>query len=111
MSDENINSITGSNYIITPELRHLNAKIKVKFSGSCLKQDKINTYTHGLIVNIDIVYTLFPSTNNLDTTLENGLFGAVKLTKTGHIYNYKYSRYGIQFDSKGIFFFSWWCIW
>ena len=30
-------------------------KIKVKFNGNCLKQDKI-TYTHGTLVNIYIVY-------------------------------------------------------
>ena len=31
--------------MITPPLVYLGAKIRVKFSGSCLKQDKI-TYNH-----------------------------------------------------------------
>ena len=31
--------------MITPSLDYLGAKIRVKFSGSCLKQDKI-TYNH-----------------------------------------------------------------
>ena len=39
--DEKINSITTSNHMVTPSLDYLGTKIKVKFSGSCLKQDKI----------------------------------------------------------------------
>ena len=45
LSDKRINSIIASKYSITPELSYLRAKIKVKFNGSCLKQDKI-IYTH-----------------------------------------------------------------
>ena len=51
LSDEMINYITISNYSITPELSHYGTKTRVKFSGSCLKQDKA-TYNHGAIVNI-----------------------------------------------------------
>ena len=57
LSDERINSITASNYSITPELDNYGSKIRVKFSGSCLKQDKA-TYSHGTIVNIYIVYEI-----------------------------------------------------
>ena len=35
------------------------------------------------------------------TTLENCLFGAVKLTKHTDVDLYKYSGYGIGFDRKG----------
>ena len=48
-------------------------------SGDLLKQDKIS-YSHGPIVSIYVVYRLAPRTNNSDVTLENCLFGAVKLT-------------------------------
>ena len=63
--DEKIDSITASNYCISPELSYYNTKIKVKFKGSCLKQDKI-TYNHRKIVNIYIyiyiyLYILFMS--------------------------------------------------
>ena len=51
LSDEMINYNTISNYSITPELSHYGTKTRVKFSGSCLKQDKA-TYNHGAIVNI-----------------------------------------------------------
>ena len=54
-SDESINSITASNFIIIPSLDYVGAKVRVKFNGSCLRQDKI-TYIHVKIVNIYIVY-------------------------------------------------------
>ena len=38
-------------------------------------------------------------------TLENCLFGAVKLTKNTDIDKYKYSGYGIRFDRRGTFSF------
>ena len=40
LSDKRINSVTASNYSITPELSHYGTKARVKFIGSCLKQDK-----------------------------------------------------------------------
>ena len=42
LSDESINSITASNYSITPELSYCGNKIRVKFNGSCLKQESWN---------------------------------------------------------------------
>ena len=45
MSDEGINSIKTSNYSVVTYLDYYGNKIKVKFNGICLKQDKI-TYTH-----------------------------------------------------------------
>ena len=38
-------------------------------------------------------------------TLENSLFGAVKLLEIADIYKYKYSGYGIEFDRRGTFSF------
>ena len=97
MSDERINSVNASNYSITPELSHYGTKTRAKFSGSCLKQDKV-TYSHGTIVNIYIVYEISKNYNiSSYPTLENCLFGAVSLTKHADIDQYKYSRYGIGF--------------
>ena len=74
LSDEGINSIKTSNYSVIPYLDYNGTKIKVKFNGICLKQDKI-TYTHGKIVNIYIVYEMSKSINISDyPTLENCLF-------------------------------------
>ena len=41
LSDERINSITASDYSITPELSFNGTKTRVEFNGSCLKQDKV----------------------------------------------------------------------
>ena len=90
MSDERINSITTSNYSITPGLSHYGTKTRVKLSGSCLKQDKV-TYNHGTIVNMYTVYEISKTFNiSSYTTSENCLFGAVSLTKHVDIDQYKY---------------------
>ena len=104
-SDERINSITASNYSVTPFLDYQGTKTRVKFSGSCLKQDKV-TFNHGKIVNIYIVYQISKSINIRDyPTLKNCLFGAVSLTKNADIGRYGYSGYEIGFDRHGRFSF------
>ena len=40
---------------------------------------------------------------NSDFTLNNFLFGAVKITKTADTNKYFYSEYGIEFDSRPLF--------
>ena len=76
---------------------------RVRFSGSCVKQDKI-TYNHGKIVNIYIVYEINKNGNtSSDPTLENRLFGAVSLTKNANIDRYQYSGYGVGFERHGSF--------
>ena len=65
-----------------------------------MKQEK-NTFNHEKVVNIYIVYEINKSINTSDyLTLENCLFGAVRLTKNADINKYKYSAYGIGFDRK-----------
>ena len=85
-----------------PKIVYDNVRIKVKFNGNLLNQDKV-TYNHGPLVNIYIVYRLTPATKDSSVTLENCLFGAVKLTKNTNIDKYKHSAHGIGFDSKGRF--------
>ena len=81
-------------------------KVKLKFNGSCLVQDQI-TYTPLTIVNIYIVYKIIKKNSISDyPTLENSLFGSVKLTKNPDIDKYKYCGYGIGFDRKGSFSFG-----
>ena len=71
---------TGSNFI-DPLLDYLSNKIRLKFSGNCLKQDKV-TYNHRNVVNIYIVYEISKNFKiSIYSTLENCLFGAVSLTK------------------------------
>ena len=69
---------------LAPELSCFVHKIKVKFNGSCVKQDKV-TYNHSIIVNIFIVDKLSSNLNNFNFALEYCLFGAFKLTKNGNM--------------------------
>ena len=57
LSNESITLPSAPNNFLSPSLNYLDTKIRVKFRGSCLKQDK-TTYTHGKIVNIYIVYEI-----------------------------------------------------
>ena len=67
-------------------------KARVKFNGDCLTQDKIS-FGHGKIVNIYIVYEIERNIERSSyPSLENCLFGAVKLTKPVDIDLYKYSE-------------------
>ena len=55
-------------------------------------------------MNIYIVYEIERSVNiSSYPTLENCLFGVVKLTKYVDVDLYKYSGYGIGFDRKGFY--------
>ena len=78
MSDESIKPPTTSNKVLNPLVDYVGTKIRVKFNGDCLKQEKI-TFNHGKIVNIYIVYETERSVNiSSYPTLENCLFGAMK---------------------------------
>ena len=106
LSAESIKPPTTSDNSITPTINYYYAsKVRVKFTGSCLKQS-VTSYTHRKKVNIYIVYELGASTSNVnDPTLKNCLFGAVTLAKNTDIDKYGYSGYGVGFDRRGSFSF------
>ena len=64
---------------LAPPVKFTGERMYVKFSRSCLKEDK-TTFNHKKTVNIYIAYDLKSYLNNFDPTLQNCLFGAVKLT-------------------------------
>ena len=106
-SDERINFVKTSDCGITPYLSYYNTnKIRVNFNRSCLKQDQ-GTLLYGGIVNI---YNVYKTADNFNvksySTLENCLFGAVKLAKNVDIDKYGFSGYGIGFDRHGSFSFG-----
>ena len=108
VSKEMIKAPRSSNNILSPTTKNTleHQKIKLKFNGSCLVQDQI-TYTPQTIVNIYIVYEITKKNSISDyPTLENCLFGSVKLTKNPEIDKYNYSGYGIGFDRQGKFSFG-----
>ena len=105
ISNESIKPPTTSNNSLNSRLSYNDTKIKVQFTGSCLKQPKF-TFTHKKVVNIYIVYELgTSSSHSSDPTIEICLFGAVNLTKNADIEKYRYSGYGIGFDKTSSFSF------
>ena len=104
ISNESIKPPATSNNSLNQRLSYNDTKIKVPFTGSCLKQPKF-FFTHKKVVNIYIFYELgASSSHDSDPTIKNCLFGVVTLTKNADIEKYTYSGYGIGFDRKSIFF-------
>ena len=95
-----------NNFVNPPSLNYLGTKIRVRFTGNCLKQPEIS-YTHGKIVNIYIVYEINKKNDTIisDPTLENCLFDVVTLTKNVDIGKYGYSSYEIRFDRRSNYSF------
>ena len=103
MSEESIKPPSTSNNILNPLLDYVGTKARVEFKGNCLKQNKFS-FDLGKIINIYIVYKINKNFNiSSYSTLENCLFGAIKLTKHPDTGQYKYSGYGIGFDKKRFF--------
>ena len=107
LSDGPIKPPSTSNNSLTPIINYYyQVKIRVKLTGSCLKQDR-GIFNPGKVVNIYIVYKLGASAfSNSDPTITNCLFGAVTLTKTADTKKYKYSGYGTGFDRRSSFSFQ-----
>ena len=103
LSNEIVTATSAPNNFLNPSLVYSGAKLKVRFSGSCLKQIVI-TYNHGKPVNIYIIYEINKKDNRTisDPTIENCLLGAVILTKNADINKYKYPGYAIGFDRRSI---------
>ena len=72
LSDESIEPLAKSNNSLSPLIDYLGNKIRLKLTGSCLKQQNRLTYTHRTIVNIYIEYELGASGySDNDPTLKN----------------------------------------
>ena len=105
LSDESFKLHRRSDNSLNPTLNYYGAKIRIKFTGSCLKQSKIS-YIHGKVVNIYIFHELGASSSHINhPTSKNYLFSAVTLTKNADIDKYKYSGYGIGLDRRRSFSF------
>ena len=78
LSNESIKTPSTSNNSLNPLLDYFHTKMRLKFSGSCLKQDKA-THVPRNIVNIYIVYEICRNYNiSRYPTLKNCLVGAAK---------------------------------
>ena len=83
-----------------------NGRMSVRLEGAYFKQMRLLRPNNDNIVNIYIVYLIDPISNsrNTDYTVQNVLFGGVKITKNAtDTSKHKYEGYGICFDEGGTF--------
>ena len=103
MSEENIENIIKSDSNFAPTfVKH---HTRHNFNGNCLIN---NISIPKKVINLCISYILRPWLRSLNTdfTLNNCLFGSVKLTKNADPDKYKYSDCTIRFDSRSEFSFT-----
>ena len=80
--------------------------MSVRLEGAYFKQMRLLRPNNDNIVNIYIVYLIDPISNsrNTDYTVQNALFGGMKITKDAtDTSKHKYEGYGICFDEGGMF--------
>ena len=106
MLEESIENITKSNSNFAPTSVDHHVLPDINFNGHCLIKN--NIFIPKNVINLYISCTLGPRLRNLNTdfTLGNCLFGSLKLTKNADLGKYKYSGYGIGFDSLSEFSLS-----
>ena len=83
-----------------------NGRMSVRLESAYFKQMRLLRPNNDNIVNIYIVYLIDPISNsrNTDYTVQNALFGGVKIIKNAaDTSKHKYEEYGICFDEGGMF--------
>ena len=86
-----------------PSLVH-NGRMNVKLAGAYPKQTKLIRPNNNNDINIYIVYKIKPIFRLSDYTVQNVLFGRVKITKNAiDTSKHKYKGYAICFDEGGAF--------
>ena len=88
---------------VAPNIKSTNGQLYVSFNGNYFEQDPITIPNN--VINIYCVYQLDPinSTRNTDYTIQNALFGDMKITKNTASSKNNYKGYGICFDEEGTF--------
>ena len=81
-----------------------NGRMSVKLAGAYFKQTKLIHPNNNNVINIYIVYKIEPIFRLSDYTVQNALFGGVKITKNAtDTSKHKYEGYRICFDEGGTF--------
>ena len=80
-------------------------RMYVYLSGNHFQQNEANIPNNNVAINIYCVYQIEPISSSRDDTctVQNALFGAMKITKNADTSKYKYKGYGICFDEGGTF--------
>ena len=103
MSNEKFTCAHVANVSFCPKVVCMNyTRIRLKFKGSCLKQEDTAPFTPNNVVSLFIVYELdsFLSYLNSDFTLGGCLFESAINWKCWSR-KYSYSGYGLQFSTHG----------
>ena len=105
ISKENIENTTKSDSNSAPTFVDHHLLQDINFNGHCLIN--INISIPKKVIKLYISYTQNPQLRNLNTgfTLSNCLLGSVKLSNNAYLDKYKYSGYGIGFDSRSEFLY------
>ena len=87
-----------------PDLKN-DGRMNVYLSGNHFQQNVAGIPNSNNVINIYIVYKLIPisSTRNTDYTIQNALFGALKINKISDSSKNNYKGYGLCFDEGGEF--------
>ena len=79
-------------------------RIYIYFQSSHFQQNNVITSNNKNVINIYVVYKLDPisSTRNTDYTIQNALFGAMKITKNTVSSKNNYTGYGLYVLTKAV---------
>ena len=102
-SNKNVVNSVQNTKTIAPDIKNINGQLYVSFNGNYFEQYPITIPNN--VINIYCVYQLDPISSTRDTTftIQNALFGAIKITKNADTSKYNYKGYGICFDEGGTF--------
>ena len=102
--NSNMDAVSVATTVLPPLID--NGQMSVRLEGAYFKQTKLICPNNGNIINIYIIYLIDPisSSRNTDYTVQNALFGGVKITKNAtDTSKHKYEGYRICFDEGGTF--------
>ena len=102
-SNKNVLDSVQNTKTVSPNIKNINGQLYVSFNDNYFEQDPITISNN--VINIYVVYKLDPisSTRNTDYTIQNALFGAMKITKNTDSSKNNYPGYGLCFDEGGEF--------
>ena len=102
--DSNMDAVSVATTCLPPLID--NGRMSVRLEGAYFKQMRLLRPNNDNIINIYIVYLFDPISNSRSTdyTVQNALFGGVKITKNAtDTSKHKYEGYGICCDEGGTF--------
>ena len=102
-SNENVLNSVQNTKNVAPDIKNITGQLYVSFNGNYFIQDPITISNN--VINIYCVYQLDPISSTRDTTftIQNALFGAIKIIKNADTSKYNYKGYHICFDEGGTF--------